>query len=145
MPIVEALVLKGLFVAGKFLLSKAVIGKTAIIATKAIGTKILAAYSIAQIASAVMLVGLVVGGVAWTKERVENLKNGVQALSDGEYLKAIRNFGELALSANLSVEMLPDAVNDALLKINVSPEKASNVANWIRNNENGIVNYIKNR
>lgn len=92
-----------------------------------------------------MLVGLVVGGVVWTKERVDNLKNGVQALADGEYWKAIKNFGELAWSANLQVSMLPDVVNDALLKIKVSPEKATNVANWIRNNENGIIDYVRSK
>lgn len=145
MPILEALIVNGLIVTGKFILSKAVIAKTAVVATKVVATKMLAAYSIAQIASAVMLVGLVVGGVVWTKERVENLKNGVQALADGEYWKATKNFGELAWSANLHVNMLPDAVNDALLKIKVSPEKAANVANWIRNNENGIIDYIKNK
>lgn len=134
--IIEALAVKGFAAICTYVAHHAV-------ATKVVftGYKLLKAYSLAQIATGVVATSIVVGGVVWGIDRINNLQNGYNALIEGDKWKAIRNFGELALSIG-GVHTLPEAVQSGLVKLHVSAEHAQNIANWVSSNENAIINYV---
>lgn len=137
--IIEVLALKGFAAICTFVAHHAA-------ATKVVftGYKLLKAYSLAQIAVGVVTASVVVGGVVWGIDRINNLRNGYNAIIEGDKRKAIRNFGELALSIG-GVHTLPEAVQSGLIQLHVSPEHAQNIANWISTNENAIINYVNSR
>ena len=134
--IIEAIAIKGFAAICSFVAHHAVATKVAVT-----GYKILKTYSLAQIAAGVATASIVVGGVVWGIERVNNLKNGYNAVIEGEYKKAIRNFGELAISIG-GVHTLPEAVQSGLMQLHVSSEHAQTIANWVSTNENAIINYV---
>lgn len=137
MPVLEYLAVKGLMVIGKAIAAKGLAAKAGLLLWKMVG-----AYGLSATIGNTLLIGVVVGGIYWTKDRVDNLSNGLKAIEDGDIKKAVLNFGQLAISSNIEVEMLPDAVHDYLLKINVSEEKASAVAKVVSSLETNIANEV---
>lgn len=95
-----------------------------------------------QIAAAAVTTSLAAGCVLWTVDRVNNIKNGINAFENGKYLKAIKEFGLFLNSTNLDIKFLPDAISDNLDKFNLNSDKAKAVTNFIRNNEVSIAKYI---
>lgn len=135
MPVLEALALKGLIVIGKAIATKAAVAKGAVAIYHAVG--------LANAIAAASVVGVVVGGIYWTKERVDNLLNGLKALDDGDISKAAINLGRLAISSDIEVKMLPDAVHDYLIKARVPEEKAQEVSKVVSGMEDKIVEQVR--
>jgi hypothetical protein len=138
MPILEALAIKGLVVIGKAIAAKGLAAKAGVLAWK-----LISAYGLSATISTAFVVGVVVGGIYWTKERVANLRDGIKALEDGDINEAAINLARLAISSNAEINMLPDAVHDYLVKIRVSEEQAQDVAKAIRGMENEIVEHVR--
>lgn len=134
--VIEFLAVKGFAAICSFVAHHAVATKVAVT-----GYKLLNTYSLAQIAAGVATASVVVGGVVWGVDRINNLKNGYNAIIEGDKWKAIRNFGELALSIG-GVHTLPEAVQSGLTQLHVSSEHAQSIANWVSTNENAIINYV---
>lgn len=101
-----------------------------------------ASMTLQQIAAAAVTTSLAAGCVLWTVDRVNNIKNGINAFENGKYLKAIKEFGLFLNSTNLDIKFLPDAISDNLDKFNLNSDKAKAVTNFIRNNEVSIAKYI---
>ena len=122
MPVAEFLIVKGLIGLGKFIAAKGLVGPVTCAMTKLIST-----YGLSTVIGGTLVVGFTAGGIYWTLDRVNNLKKGIQALESGDARNAVRHFGRLALSANVSPQLLPDVVHDYLVHINVSEDKAETV------------------
>lgn len=101
-----------------------------------------AAMSVAQFVSTTVSACFVAGCIQWTGDRINNLKHGVQAVSDGNYKKAVVEFGNIALSADLDVNLLPDSVEKALEKLHLSSGETRKVTSWVRNHELEIARYV---
>jgi hypothetical protein len=138
MPVLEYLTVKGLIILGKAIAAKGMGAKVGYLLFKSIS-----AYGLSATIGTTLLVGLVVGGVYWTKERVDFLKYGLKALEDGDLAKAALNLGRLALSANVHVSTLPDTVHDYLVAAHISEEKARTVAEAIKSMESEIAQQVK--
>jgi len=140
MPIVEGLILKGLIGLGKIIATKGLAVKVGVIATKAIAT-----YGIGATIGTACTVGLVAGGIFWTRDRINNLERGIKALENGDNWEAVKNFGQLAINSNLDVVDLPDAVHDCLIKSKFTYEHADVISDAVRKLESDIVDYVKSK
>lgn len=138
MPILEALFFKGAAVIAKAIAAKGLAAKTGVLAWKAIS-----AYGLSATLSTAFVVGVVVGGIYWTKDRVNNLRNGLKALEDGDMKKAAINLGMLVISSDIEVKMLPDAVHDYLVKVRIPENRAQEVAKVIRGMEDSIEEQVR--
>lgn len=136
--IIEMLAVKGFATICTYMAHHAAAAKIAVT-----GYKLFKTYSLAQIAIGTATASVVVGGVVWGIDRINNLRNGYNAIIEGNKWEAIRNFGELAISMG-GVHTLPEAVQSGLVQLHVSPEHSQSIANWISTNENVIINYVKN-
>ncbi len=135
--LVEALVIKGVIAFGHFVAAHATAGVIA-------GTiHAVAGMSLAQLVTATVTVGFVTGCITWTADRVKNVKNGVKAIEDGNYLKAVAEFGKFAISTNSDVNLLPDTIVEGLDKMGVDHSASLKVGNWVRTNESAIGKYVK--
>jgi hypothetical protein len=134
----ESLIVKGIIVMAKAIVAKGATAKVGLVLYKSITT-----YGLTQTLGSVAAVGLVVGGITWTVERVNNLTAGIKALENNDATEAVCQFGRLALSLNVHVQVLPDAVHDYLVQAHVSEEHAKDVANIIRNLEEPIARAMK--
>lgn len=138
--ILEMLALKGLVALGK-----------AAIATKTAGPVFwgikasTATFGAAQTAGAVFAVGIVAGGVCWTVDRINNLKDGLDNLSKGNNMKAAYHFGSLAISANLDVDLLPDAVHKYMINSGFASASAEQARREIIGIEDKIIQAMNTR
>lgn len=98
--------------------------------------------TVAQIAAATVAAGFTAGCVVWTVDRINNLKNGVQAIAEGKTRKAVWEFGQLALSADLDVKLMPDAIVGALQKIGLATNNVRAVAQWVKDHELAIAQQV---
>lgn len=135
--IVEVLVGKGLVAIVHFATAHMTAGVAASLMHAAAGM------TIGQLFTATVTAGFVAGCVTWTAERINNVKNGANAICLGNYGEALKEFGSLAISLNIEVNMLPDAVEAALEKMHLNSDETKKVTNWIRNNETEIIKYVK--
>lgn len=136
--IAGALVIKGLIAIGHFAAAHASAATIGAVAHAAAGM------SIAQLVTATVGVGFVAGCVTWTADRIKNVQNGIKAVSEGNVLAAIKEFGSLAISADVDIKLLPDAVEAALEKMNLDGEASREVTSWVKEHELEIANYVKN-
>lgn len=134
--IIEALAIKGLTAICTYAAHHAVAAKVAFT-----GYKLLKAYSLAQIAITATATCIVVGGVVWGIDRINNLKNGYNAILAGNAKEAIVNFGQLAISLG-GVHTLPESVELGLEKLHVPSAQAHKIADWVSSNENAIIKYV---
>jgi len=140
MPIIEGLIIKGLIGLGKIIATKGLAVKVAVIASKAIAT-----YGIGATIGTACTVGLVAGGIFWTRDRINNLEKGIKALENGDNWEAVKNFGQIAINSNLNVIDLPDAIHDCLIESKFTSEHADVVSNAVRKLESEIVDYVKSK
>ena len=136
--VVEILIAKGLVALGHLAAAHMTAGTAAAIVHAVAGM------TIGQLATATVTAGFVAGCVTWTADRIKNVKNGALAISNGNYREAIKEFGSLAISSNIGVDMLPDAVEAALEKMHLSNEETRKVTSWVKDHETEIANYVKN-
>ena len=115
--ITEALIVKGLLAIGHFAATHMTAGVAAHLAHVAAGM------TISQ------LIGTTVTGIA--------------AIDKGNYWTAIKEFGSLAISADVSADMLPDKVDAVLEKMNLSRDETKKVTRWVKNHEDDIAKYIR--
>lgn len=134
----EALVVKGLVAIGHYAAAHMTAGAAAAVVHAVAGM------TLAQIASATVATGFVTGCVVWTGERIKNVQKGVKAIENGNTLAAIREFGQLAISSNVDIEMFPDSVAAALEKMGASGDSCRKAASWVKNHELDILKYIEN-
>lgn len=133
----EVLVVKGLVALGHFATAHMTAGAAAALMHAAAGM------TIGQLITATVTAGFVAGCVTWTADRINNLKKGAYAISKGNYGEALKEFGSLAISSNLEVDMLPDAVEAALEKMHLDSEETRKVTKWVKNHEMEIAKYVK--
>lgn len=139
MPVFEFLAAKGIAVIAKIIAAKGMGATVAHSLLQSIQT-----YGLSQVLGTSMAVGAVVGGVAWTADRVNNVRKGIKGLEEGNLKKAVKNFGELAINSHIDVQMLPDAVHDFLVNVaKVSDKKATVVAQVVEGLEDEIAGYVK--
>lgn len=136
--VTEFLIVKGLVALGHIAATHMTAGTAAALIHAAAGM------TIGQLATTVVAAGFVTGCVTWTSDRINNLKKGASAISNGNYGEAIKEFGSLAISSNVGVDMLPDAVEAALEKMHLSSDETRKVTNWVKNHEVEIARYVKN-
>lgn len=98
--------------------------------------------TVQQIATTVAVTGFVAGGVMWTVERIDNIRNAALALENGQYKKAAKEIGMFLLLTNLDIKLLPDAINDNLDKLHLPSRKVKAVTEFIKNNEIAIAKYM---
>ncbi len=139
--LIEVLAAKGVLAIGKLIAGKAVLAKATAIAAKLA----ISHYGLGTVLSTTFTVGVVAGGLVWTKERVEDLFAALSALQDGNYSRAITKFAQLANVLGVDVTCLPDLVEQYLLKIRVSADQASAIAETIANYEPEIAQELAAR
>jgi len=135
--ITEALVVKGLMAIGHFAATHMTAGVAAHLAHVAAGM------TISQLIGTTVTAGFVAGCITWTQDRINNVKNGIAAIDNGNYWTAVKEFGSLAISADVSADMLPDKVDAVLEKLNLNREETKKVTRWVRNHEDDIAKYIR--
>lgn len=135
--IVEVLVCKGLVAIGNWVAAHATAGVLAHAAHVAAGM------TISQLLTTTVTAGFIAGCITWTADRIKNVKNGVSAISDGNYAEAIKEFGSFALSSGVDIEMLPDTIEAGLEKMHLSSEDTKKVTAWVKNHELEIADYVK--
>lgn len=135
--ITEALVVKGLVAIGHFAATHLTAGAAAHLAHVAAGM------TLSQLIGTTVTAGFVAGCVTWTQERINNVKNGIEAIENGNYWTAVKEFGSLAISADVSADLLPDKVDALLEKMNLNREETKKVTRWVRNHEVDIAKYIR--
>jgi hypothetical protein len=131
------LAIKGLIVLGKAIAAKGMAAKFGYVLLKTIS-----AYGLSATVGGVLTVGIVVGGVVWAKERVDNLRLAFVALENENVGAAITHFAKLAISIGGTVDALPHAVHDYLVTIKTGEEKAQAVAEVIKGLRNDIATEI---
>lgn len=136
--ITEVLVVKGLVAIGHFVAAHATAG------TVAAAAHAVAGMSLAQIATATVTAGFVAGCITWTGDRIKNVQNGIKAINNGDTWTAVKEFGSLAISSGVDVNMLPDTVEAGLEKMHLDSKETREVTSWIKNHEIEIANYVKN-
>lgn len=136
--LIEVLAAKGVLAIGKLIAGKAVLAKATAIAAKLAVSH----YGLGTVLSTAFTVGVVAGGLVWTKERVESLFYALSALQDGDYGRAVTKFAQLANALDVDVACLPDVVEQYLLKIRVSSDQASAIAETIANYEPEIAQEL---
>lgn len=134
--ITEVLIVKGLIAIGHFVAAHATAG------TIATAAHAVAGMSLAQIATATITAGFVAGCITWTGDRIKNVQNGIKAINDGNSWTAVKEFGSLALSADIDIVMLPDTVKAGLEKMNLDSKAAHEVTSWVKNHEIEIAKYV---
>ena len=100
--------------------------------------------SLAQIATATVTAGFVAGCITWTGDRIKNVQNGIKAINNGDTWTAVKEFGSLAISSGVDVNMLPDTVEAGLEKMHLDSKATREVTSWVKNHEIEIANYVKN-
>lgn len=124
------LAVKGLIVIGKAIVahgSVVPITKTSFVLIKtAVST-----YGLSTTVGGALTLGIVVGGVAWVKERVDSLQLALKALEDDDIEGAVKHFADLAVKLGTTVSVLPHAVSDYLETINVASEKVQDISELI--------------
>jgi hypothetical protein len=89
---------------------------------------------------------LVVGTVIWTTDKIQILGKGLEALSEGDYIKAAKQFAKLVDLLHIQIEFLPDAIQSLLVKkAGFSMEDASNIAQAVGNLESEILKFTTTR
>lgn len=136
--ITEVLVVKGLVAIGHFVAAPATAG------TVAAAAHAVAGMSLAQIATATVTAGFVAGCITWTGDRIKNVQNGIKAINNGDTWTAVKEFGSLAISSGVDVNMLPDTVEAGLEKMHLDSKAPREVTSWVKNHEIEIANYVKN-
>jgi len=140
MPILTIAAIKGLIGLGEIIASHGLGAKVAYILMKAVSV-----YGLSTTTTAVLVTGVVAGKVLWTRDIVDNLISGYNALGDKNVEKAIRKFAKVAISCHIGVDELPNAVHNYLLKANFSEEQAKVAAKILRELEVPIANEIDRR
>lgn len=135
--ITEVVVVKGLIAIGHYAATHMTAGVAAHLIHVAAGM------TIPQLLGATVTAGFVAGCVTWTQDRINNVKNGIAAIDKGNYWTAIKEFGLLAISADISADMLPDKVDAVLEKLNLSRDETQKITRWVRNHEDDIAKYIR--
>lgn len=136
----ELIVCKGLYFLGHYAIAHA----STLFTAHAVHTVAYAVThaTVAQIAAATVAAGFTAGCVVWTVDRINNLKNGVQAIAEGKTRKAVWEFGQLALSADLDVKLMPDAIVGALQKLGLATNNVRAVAQWVKDHELAIAQQV---
>ncbi|MCB0526355.1 MAG: hypothetical protein R3A50_02355 [Saprospiraceae bacterium] len=126
LPIVLAA--KGLIIIGKALATKAA-------AAKAVGYllfKSISVYGISATIATTLAVGTVVGGVAWTYDRIKDLKAAFKALENNDLESALGKFAMLFNSINgIDIDDFADTIQSTLLHLHVPSHRAHEVHNLI--------------
>lgn len=135
--IAEVLVIKGLAAICHWAAAHATAG---VIAHAA---HVVAGMTIGQLVTTTVTAGFIAGCVTWTADRIDNVKNGVSAISKGNYTKAIKEFASFALSSGVGVDMLPDTIEAGLEKMHLSSDETRKVITWVKKHELEIADYVK--
>ena len=133
MPILEFMAIKGLFT-----LFTGAAAKVALMAT----VKTALAYGVGAAITGLLIAGIVVSGITWTEKCVNSLGNAIKALENGEATDAIVHFANLAISAGIGADALPDAVHDYLVQSNVSESNAKVIAEAAQELQSAIADKI---
>jgi hypothetical protein len=93
-------------------------------------------------AKIVAVAGIVAGSILWTRDRVNNLINGFEAIENGDITQAVTKFGLLAISTGVGVHALPEAVHTYFLNAGFSDEQANIAAMTIKSMECPIAEKV---
>lgn len=139
MPVVSSIVLliKGLGAIGEYIAAHGLAPKVAAMLMKSV-----AASGIVATMENVAIVGIVAGGVLWTRDRANNLIDGFKAIERGDTKNAVTKFALLAISTGIGAHALPDTVHTGLLHAGFSEEKAKFAATTIKSLEVPIADRI---
>lgn len=142
MPIVEsALIFKGAMAIAHWFAAHGtttVVTKAGVVVANSIATQGLASTA-ATVATIATTTSLGVGCIIWTTSRLKLAQDGLQAAFDGDTNKMVVKFAQLAIQLDIDSGMLPDAVQDMLIKqVGFSNEDAHNVAKLIQSHEKQI-------
>ena len=137
LPLLLPLAVKGLAVLAKSIIVHGMAPKAGVVLLKSV-----AAHGFSQTVGSVLAVGIVVGGVVWAKEMVDNLQLALKALDDDNVGEAVTRFAKLAISLHSTADALPHAVHDYLKTIEVAEEKAQAVSDTIVSLRDEISNKI---
>lgn len=135
--ITEALIAKGLVAIAHFASAHMTAGAAAAIIHS------LAGMSLAQIATVTLSAGFVAGCITWTGDRLRNLQKGAAAIGKGDYGMAIIEFGKLAISCDVTPDLLPVKVEAALEKLKLDSSSTRQVTKWVKDHESEIAKYIR--
>jgi hypothetical protein len=142
--IFETLVVKGAIAIGHWFAAHgtgAMASKAGLMLSKSIATQGFA-NTLAGVTGVAIGSSLVVGTMVWTTEQIETLGTGLEALSEGDYRKAAKQFANL----DIEVEFLPEAIQDLLIKkAGFSIEDASNIAEAVDGLESEILKFASTR
>ncbi|MEA5534060.1 hypothetical protein [Crocosphaera sp. XPORK-15E] len=141
----ETLIVKGAISIGHWIAAHgtgAMASKAGAIVAKSITTQGFA-NTLAGVTGIALGSSLIVGGVVWGTDKIQALGKGLEALYEGDYIKAAQNFAKLVDLFHIKVEFLPDVIQPFLVeKAGFSVEDASNVAKAVGNLESEIVKFI---
>ncbi len=119
MPFLTMMAIKGLVT-----IFTGAAAKTALVVT----VKAALAYGIGATITGLLVAGVVVSGITWTEKCVKSLSKGVTALENGDVPSAVFNFAQLAISAGIGADALPDSIHDYLIHSHVSEANAQAIA-----------------
>lgn len=105
--------------------------------------KAVAAFGVAKFLTGAAVVCVVIGGIQWTSERVSLMRDGIDALENGDMEVAVKKFAKLAIKLGISHLDLPDAANAYLLKANLDPDAANAVSEALRGLQDDIAEHMK--
>ncbi|MBQ6731614.1 MAG: hypothetical protein IJR06_00630 [Paludibacteraceae bacterium] len=123
----------GIKVTSAFIVKKGLATKAA-----AIGYKIWKAHKIGVVMSGMAAIG----AAKYTIDCLNNIKKGANNVLDGQYTKAIVNFGKASLY-NPEFNTLPEFLQNGLERLNLNTENTDKVISWLKLNDNKIFDYIK--
>lgn len=137
MPVVSITLIKGLIAIGEYIAAHGLAPKVAFMLMKSV-----AASGIVATMENVAFVGIVAGGVLWTRDRANNLIGGFKAIEEGDATQAVTKFALLAISAGIGADALPDTVHTGLLHAGFSEKNAKFAATTIKSLEGPITSEI---
>ncbi|WP_414622667.1 hypothetical protein [Calothrix sp. CCY 0018] len=145
--IFETLVVKGAMAIGHWIAAHgtgAMASKAGAIAAKSIATQGFA-NTVAGVTGVAIGSSLVVGTVVWTTDTIKIFARGLDALHEGNYIQAAKEFADLADELDVKVEFLPDVIQPFLEKYGCSTENASNIAKAVGGMESDILKFSTTR
>jgi hypothetical protein len=132
--IIESLIVKGLFTIGHAIAAHGTAASTGMMIAHSVTT-----YGLVSTVSTLATVGLVVGGISWTADKVNLLTKGLDAIDKGNYIGAASNFAQLSSVLNIHVRYLPDVVENFLIEGGIPITDAHNAKLSIQNIEDMII------
>ena len=146
--IIETLIVKGAITIGHWIAAHgtgAMATKAGVMIGKGIATHGFT-NTLAGVTGVAVGSSLVVGTAVWTTRKIQALGEGLDALYNGDYIKAASKFASLAKLLHVEIEYLPDVIQELLeKKAGFSSEDAINIAEAIRSLESDILKFSTTR